>query len=589
MAYDKSVKMEIIRKFNNADNILGNPMNLDNDIWYINSMWHDTSFLPYLSFDTKNVDPMLYFGEMPCIQHGDDILQWWNNKTQEWTISLSVVNNYSEIFSININENYCFRLACNTRNGETAFGVWDKNINNFTGYTLFTFGIREHYYSDVTSYFNIAMVLCTKGDVEYLMIYTLVDRESEYTYNDTKYWNQWMGYTIQIPSTTTVGKEIIDAIRETGFESEVANEGDGDMDDNGNNIIPPDYKDVATDDGTSDSGTTEMHTPTLSASASGFITVYAPTSSQLRALSVKMWSTDFFDNIIKLYQQPMDNIISLSIVPVTPTTKSASIVIGNYQTGVSSGKVTNQYVTVDCGTISILPTAPKCYLDFAPYTKCDLYLPYVGIVPVDVDKIMCKTLNVKYQVDVLTGDFLCYVYIIDSDGCDKLCGSYSGNCATQIPITSANFGRIYQACINSATALGISGASLATCGLGTHTNAQILNKATDFGKTITNSVGDIANQKPSFAQSGNLSATSGAFGNQKPFFVMQRPYKVTGNIQSKLGGYASNTTAQIKELSGFFQCESFYATYNKDYAQPTQEEIDEIETMLKGGCFTNGM
>ena len=51
------------------------------------------------------------------------------------------------------------------------------------------------------------------------------------------------------------------------------------------------------------------------------------------------------------------------------------------------------------------------YLDFLPYTKTQLYLPYIGIVDVSTDDIMDKSMAIKYHVDILTGGCIAYIII----------------------------------------------------------------------------------------------------------------------------------------------------------------------------------
>ena len=178
---------------------------------------------------------------------------------------------------------------------------------------------------------------------------------------------------------------------------------------------------------------------------------------------------------------------------------------------------------------------------------------------------MCKTIHIKYKIDVVTGSFLCNVTIIDSDGVEKLFTSYNGNCAEQLCVTGANYGNMYQSMITSAVSVGVNGANIVTSSL------------------------DALSEKPSFPQGNSLTSVVGNFGARYPYLLFQRPYKVTGSIQSKLGGYANNTTVQIKNLQGFFKCESFYSDFKNDYANPTGEEIEEINTKLQEGVYVNGM
>ena len=68
--------------------------------------------------------------------------------------------------------------------------------------------------------------------------------------------------------------------------------------------------------------------PTVSAVDAGLITMYNCTAGQLQVLGNYLWSNiyDLETNLTKLFASPMDAIIGLSIIPVTPTLGGASTV-----------------------------------------------------------------------------------------------------------------------------------------------------------------------------------------------------------------------------------------------------------------------
>ena len=71
------------------------------------------------------------------------------------------------------------------------------------------------------------------------------------------------------------------------------------------------------------------------------------------------------------------------------------------------------------------------YLDAAPYTTGTMYLPFVGVVPFDVDIFFNdKTAQLSLVLDTYTGDI---VYRLQ-DSANNLVATYQGNCASQVPI-----------------------------------------------------------------------------------------------------------------------------------------------------------
>ena len=109
--------------------------------------------------------------------------------------------------------------------------------------------------------------------------------------------------------------------------------------------------------------------PGISAVDTGFLALYNPSLNQLKTLSSYMWSNVFFDQIIKLFGDPMDAILSLSIVPVAvPDGGTQDVKVGNVSTGVIMTKAAAQYISVDCGSINMREFWGSA-LDYAPHTK----------------------------------------------------------------------------------------------------------------------------------------------------------------------------------------------------------------------------
>ena len=108
---------------------------------------------------------------------------------------------------------------------------------------------------------------------------------------------------------------------------------------------------------------------------SNFVNVYAPTRAQLLSLKNYLWSSDIGDTLKKMFNNPMDSIVTLHMVPVTVPTSASSIHLGGTDTEIGSNIVTNQYVTVNCGSMTI-GEYWDAYLDYSPYTKMFLYLPF---------------------------------------------------------------------------------------------------------------------------------------------------------------------------------------------------------------------
>lgn len=302
--------------------------------------------------------------------------------------------------------------------------------------------------------------------------------------------------------------------------------------------------------------------PALSATSTGFITLFNPSVAQLRNLANYMWSGLFdIDTFRKIFADPMDCILGLSIVPVNvPSGGSANVMVGNIDTGISMTTASAQYIEVDCGSISVEENY-GAYLDYEPYTKAELYLPYIGIHAISIDDIMDKTVTIKYHIDILSGACVAYVKC----GASVLY-SFVGQCASSIPITGNDWTNVINGVLSIAGSIG----SMVATG----------------GATAPLSVAGIAStavnaMKPNIEKSGSLSGTGGMLGIQTPYLILTRPRQAIPAGQNRFIGYPAFITEILGNVSGYTEVESIHL----EGIQATGAELSEIETILKTGVI----
>ena len=317
-------------------------------------------------------------------------------------------------------------------------------------------------------------------------------------------------------------------------------------------------------------GTPIPDLPSISAAELGFITIYNPSRSQLFALSDFLWSGLFdLDTYKKLFSDPMQSIIGLAIVPVAPTIAgNKNVMFGTIDSGVSMPYLSTQYVQFNCGDVTIEDYIGS-FLDFSPYTKISIYLPYIGIHELSPDDIMNDTINVTYNIDVLSG--ACGAFI--SSAKKGVLYSYNGSCISNIPLTSINF----SSAIQNAVSAVCSGAAMIA---GVVTEAAPLTAAGAIG-LLGNGANAALNSKPTVQRSGSLGGSAGVLSVQKPYLIIERPnLSVPANVQ-KMVGQCSNITAYLGNLSGFTMVEYVHL----QGIPATDEEIQEIEALLKEGVI----
>lgn len=300
--------------------------------------------------------------------------------------------------------------------------------------------------------------------------------------------------------------------------------------------------------------------------SNALFTVYNPTSAELNSLGAYLWDSSIIAAIRDIWQEPLDGVISLIQVYATPTTSgSHNIILGFLDSGVSAAVVSNQFVTVDCGSVTV-PENKENATDYAPYTSLHLYLPFVGMVELDTAECMKSSINVKYKIDVYTGTCLATVSVTRAEDMPNapILYTYSGNCSQQIPLTSGNATGMLSALIGGITA-GLSVASGG--GLGVLAGAQIA------GQSLTHEMFHVSH-------SGNISANAGIMGNKKPYLIIGRRHGYDANNYSKYYGFPANKTVVLGNHTGFIKVKSCFIK-----TKATQPEHDLIMELLRNGVI----
>lgn len=385
--------------------------------------------------------------------------------------------------------------------------------------------------------------------------------------------------------------------------------------------------------------------PTISAAQSGLVTLFKPTLLELRQLGSYLWTniTDFIENLNKLFINPMDYMIALNIVPCNPAVgTSRPIKIGSFTTSISMLPVESQWHEFDCGYINI-PGYWGSALDYSPYTKVSLFLPFIGSVQLNTDEVMNNRIGIKYRIDLLSGQCVAMVTVSSLvNQTDSVYYQYTGECSVSVPLTGSDWSRIYSAAIGAVgtaitggIAAGAAGAAAggATAALVTKDAAQTavsagtafanLNatsrgisgvqqmradmirasqmalqageqaasaparvasgvRATRIANTVNNTVGAVMSGKHIVNHSGTITGSAGMLGVKVPYVVMEFPNQSLADNYKHFVGYPSNMYARLGDLHGYTECEKVIASGLVDQ---TDEEITQILEALKGGVY----
>lgn len=331
----------------------------------------------------------------------------------------------------------------------------------------------------------------------------------------------------------------------------------------GQQILPTTQQDEPTQPPATGEGETPVP-PIPTGSASSLWAVYNPSQGQLNSFGAWLWSSNFVEQLKKLFADPMQAIIGVHKVFATPSTGGLqTIKCGYLDSGVSSAVVTNQYTTVDCGSASLREYFGNVF-DYDPFTKVSIFLPFIGIVPLNTADVMRSTISVKYKVDVITGACLAEVSV-SRDGGGGILYTYGGSAIVTYPVSSGSYIGAVQAALS--TAIGI-GSAIATGGASLGASAGMV-------------LGGLSHAKTQVQHSGQFSGCSGAMGGKKPYLIISRPQTRTPQRIAEYEGIPTNSIHQLINCNGFTKVKEVHVVSKTAY----DNEIQEIESLLKTGVI----
>lgn len=308
------------------------------------------------------------------------------------------------------------------------------------------------------------------------------------------------------------------------------------------------------------------NTPTVvpqTGKASSLYSVYNPSQEQLNQFGAWLWSSDFFEQIKKLFNDPMQAIIGLhKVYSPVQTSGLGTIKCGYLDSAVPSKLVSEQYVTVDCGSVSLQEYFGNVF-DYPPFTEISIYLPFIGVRRLDPSDIMRATVSVKYHVDVFTGACLADVNV-KRDTAGGVLYTFSGSCSVQYPLSSGSYMGIV-----STIASTVVGAITAPNPLGA-------------GAAVLGGITNLAfNSHANVERSGSFTGNAGAMGSKIPYLIISRPQTAMAQNFETLSGYPSNTYTKLSACTGFTQVKFVHV----ENLNATDAEKQEIEQLLKEGVI----
>lgn len=341
--------------------------------------------------------------------------------------------------------------------------------------------------------------------------------------------------------------------------------------------------------------------PILSAVDTGFATIFTPGSLQLKALADVFWSQNLLTLLQNTAEKISDMFVSLGIVPfyVTPGRTVEVTWMGWAITEVMLTLAGWQYKEFDLGTID-LADDPRIFtsgsaLDYSPFSKLGIYLPFIGFQELDIDECRGATVQLLYRVDIMSGSCVAIVKINGNS-----LYQFTGNCMTQIPITSESFENLFTNVVQVGLAASNAKVAGAVAGGGdsvtseqwdadkiTESQAQAqLNQHKAIRSHAQASLGNatanaMMGLKPNYNKTGSLSASNSLMCVKQPYLFLTTPRQCMPSYYQKYAGFPANITDTLGNFSGF----TVVSEIRLNGLVATSPEVAEINELLHSGVI----
>lgn len=377
----------------------------------------------------------------------------------------------------------------------------------------------------------------------------------------------------------------------------------------GNEIPHPDYNDGDWGDGTNDGIRGSGHgqetggnfegkldqqpglpdLPNIPTGVStGFVKMLAPTDAQIQAFCQEITSDSVLNSLKQFFtNNPLDFITSLHVVPGTYTQASTAVTLkyGGYESSVPMIPLTQEYTEIDYGDLE-LKEIYGSWEDYNPHTKMSIYLPYIGIKDLDVDRIQGSKLKLRYLVSASTGSILAFLTSVRVDNRNKnaeiLVGQWAGCAKYTIPLTSVQHDAAVNAALSIVAAAVSVGAAVATAGASTAVTAA---SAAAIGSTIGNAALSGAHAgKVDVTMQGSVSGDMAFFTAPDAYIQIEAPIEGRPDDYDHIVGMPSNITTDLahQPMNNYIE----FANIDVSGIDAPADEKQLIVDMLKGGIYT---
>lgn len=362
-------------------------------------------------------------------------------------------------------------------------------------------------------------------------------------------------------------------------------------------------------------------------SNTGLFTRYALSATGLHGIARALYADTILQNLGKevmsfLWNSPSEGLISLVSYPFNitslPDVASSSVTsmkFGSLELPVAATKLGSTFAQIEWGTITLNEYWGN-FLDYAPHTKIDLYLPWcTGSVSIDPHECLPGSLEVVTNIELAKGT--CCHSIFGNKG--ALIGTYYGTCGSVLPLTAIDTSGKALALVTAAagamSAIGNAGAAT-SAGIAAANSPETTARAYSLelsrgldpisARTMAQREAVQAAEAPynaarnraikvavpsaiaafrtpaNIVRNGSFVANGPGMAMQYPFIILSRPEQNVPANYAGHYGYPSNVLVKLGSTSGYTEVAAIHLD---GISGATMNEIEEIDSLLKGGVI----
>ena len=317
-----------------------------------------------------------------------------------------------------------------------------------------------------------------------------------------------------------------------------------------------------------------------------FNKTYVLNRDDVESLGGYFWSADdnVLDKIVKAFtlfgEKPINGVINLMLFPFnvrskTGATQQEYIKIGAWTSDIYVYRLPQTaHAVYDFGSFNWRRNFDN-FLDYAPFTTAELYVPFFGVFPLANENFIGKTIDIKCIVDFITGAATCVIYVTDGDKRQPVIYK-NATIGVQIPVSGDDVAQRVTALLDNGLKLGGDVAegltSAAMHDVGGVADAAISGAAHAFGAAAVPTV---------FNSAGGSSPECALYLPKKPYLILHIADTAIPENYGHTVGYACEKTVTIGDVSGFAR----FANVDVSGIVATSQELDEIKTLLETGVY----